>query len=591
MRIENLPSSIDSTSQVKEQQRRIIMKKDMCMIYARQSSGKEEESESIEMQKSKCLELAKARGMKVIGVYEDANSSGRLYPAGYEYMCDSDYAFEEWFKRQTGEKKYRPGLGEIMRNLKKVSYIIVDDLTRLARPVRGSYLQCLIQQELMRSHVKILLVKGEEINYESFVDRLMANIQMDINDNQICIQSQKSRDAMDKLRDSGIYPTIPKMFGIKYIGKKKVEIIPECAECIQFIYENILKCRPYNAIIYDVNRKYGHLFKGTCHPSTFRHIATQPFYCGYMRNTEGVLIQALQMEGKSIVSYDVWQNVQRLLEKKRVVNPRAQFRNHPFTGLIHCANCGAKLVSGMDVGKEFYLCVAGSNSRREQGCRESRININLVRDSEHYTGLRDALCPILVLALYKYLDDKQMTESEIKNLAMYEAKKTKIEENMSRVLSIFTESGARENDLRRFAAKSIKNLENLRDKIARIKILSKSDSTKAKFYDMCFGKFEDLLAGNIDDGDYELLLRNAVNNIISANDHIIVDTIYGKFRLDRYMDKKFRNFPKYTWRKTGCEPDEKDLSKCVIEVTYIYGSGQKKILNVDFGHMRIYEKK
>lgn len=562
-----------------------------AVIYARQSSGKEEESESIEMQKQHCMELAENYHLDVLGVYEDLNSSGRLYPEGLADLERQDIAMQKWYKTHTTDKRSRPGLGEVLKKLPDISYVIVDDLTRLARPVSGSFLQNVLQQRLVEHHVKVLTVKDGEIDYEDFCDRLMSDIQSSITDNQIRIQGQKSRDALQKMRDQGIYPTRPTMFGIKYNGNKVVSVDPEAAECIRFIYNEILKCRPYNAITCDVNAKYGKLFSGTCHPSTFKHIATQPFYCGYMYDTNHNLIPARQMEGKEIISYDTWNNVQDILNIKRGANPRARFRQHPFTGLLYCGACGAKLVSGLDNDKEFYYCAAGANSRKSQECRESRININLVRPSDLYTGLKSSILPVLLLGLYKYLDEKQMTATDLKNLASYESQLSEKERKLAEGLKIYAESGIKEIDLKKLAAKAIADIDKLREKISKLKILEKSDSTRQKFYNLCIGKFEELLNGQIDDGDYEFLLRQSVKRIDAFKDYLKINTVYGEFKLGRVMVHQYRNMPKFTWEKKAENPNEKDLSKCVIEVTYIYDSGAKKTLNVDLGKMKIYEKK
>ena len=412
-----------------------------AFIYARQSSGKEEQSESIEMQKQNCMELAAEHQLEVIDIFEDPNSSGRLYPSNMESLARQDLAFIKWYKGQSREKEFRVGLGRMFPRLGEVSFILVDDLTRLARPVAGSFLQNVIQQQLVDRHVKILTVKDGEVDLSDFCDRLMADIQASINDNQLRIQRKKAMDAMHKLKDEGIYPTMPKMFGIRYLGKKIIEVDQESAECIRYIYDEILKCRPYNAIMGEVNARYGHLFKGTCYPSTLKHIATQPFYCGYMHDTHGNLIQAKQMHGKEIISYDKWRNVQNILANKRAAYPRAQFRSHPFTGLLYCGACGARLVSGFDNGKEFYYCATGSIAKHNPSCKASRININLVRGNCDYLGLKDCLAPLLLLPLYRYLEDKELTMCELRNLARYENQIAEQENKLAKVVVSFVEAG------------------------------------------------------------------------------------------------------------------------------------------------------
>ena len=58
----------------------------MNYIYARQSSGDEERSISVEQQVANCKKLAG----EVDGVFTDLNTSGRLYWTGAEHLAELD---------------------------------------------------------------------------------------------------------------------------------------------------------------------------------------------------------------------------------------------------------------------------------------------------------------------------------------------------------------------------------------------------------------------------------------------------------------------------------------------------------------------
>lgn len=564
--------------------------KPKVFIYVRQSSGPEENSNSIEIQKQNCLALCENK-YEVVAVFEDPNRSGRLYPVGLEDTAKCDPAFSEWYNSQHKERRFRKGFGEMFARLEEVSYVVVDDLTRLARPVRGSFLQNIIQFQFMQQHITILSVKEGKVDYQDFGNRLLIDVQTSITDNQLAIQRKKSMDSMRLIKDDGYYPTMPRMFGVRYLGNRKVTVDKECAECIRFIYGEILKFRPYNAIVADVNQKYGRLFKGTCHPSTFRHIATQIFYAGYMHDSKGNRIPAKQMQGQEVISLDTWENVQGILNQKRGDGPRARFRTHPFTGLLYCGKCGARLVNGFDNDKEYYYCAAGSNSRREQECRESRININLKRESEFYIGLRECLSPLLLLALYKYLDDERMTKREMARLAEYEQEKKMMESRLSDGLLLFTEAGLPRHKLAALAQKCQTRIDQLEERIAELSIARRTEAERKRFHDLCIGKFEELLTGKIEDSVYNMLLPKAIKRIDVFRDHLDLKTPYGPFTLKRYMIGKFRNMPKYRWEKVL--KDEKldggNLENCIFKITYIYNKENKKVLNVDFKNLIIYE--
>lgn len=397
---------------------------------------------------------------------------------------------------------------------------------------------------------------------------------------------------MRKLRDEGVYPNMPRMFGVEYLGNHQIRVKPEYVACIRFIFAEVLKGRPYNAIIADLNEKYLELFPGKCcHPSTFKHIATQPLYCGYMRNTDKKLIPAVQMQGQEVISYEVWCEVQEILKNKRGANPKAKFRPHPFTGLMYCGHCDAKMVSGFDNGKEFYYCCAGSNALKDPGCRAARTNINLVRQSEDYTGLKESIRPLLALGLYKYLDEKKWLKSEIPKLAAYESQLADREARRLILIEVFTENGLSMAQIAKAMCKTETKTDELRSKVENIKTLAKPDPTREKFYNLCIDRFEELLNGDINDADFELLLKQSVKKIVAFADHIKIETVYGDFKLDRVMIHKYRNFPKSTWKKVSAYDNEIDMEKCLFEVTYIYAENKTRVLNVDLGKMKIYDQK
>lgn len=562
-----------------------------ALIYARQSSGKEEESESIAMQISHCRELAQKNNIKVLEIFEDANSSGRLYPAGSESIAEQDSVFISWYKRQSAERQYRAGLGDLLNSLPLVDYVIVDDLTRIGRPLAGSFLQDFIMQRFMENNITIITVKNGVVDYNKFSDRLMSDLQSNINDNQILIQVQKSKDAMRKLKDSGYYPTEPKMFGIKYLGKKEVAVIPECAEVIRFIYEQILKFRSYNSIVAEVNEKYSHLFKKACYTSTFRHIASQPFYCGYMYNSEGILIPAKQMKGKEIISYDIWKSVQDLMNSRVKGVPRKQFRSLPFSQLLYCGKCGARLVTGFEAGKNFYFCVRGSQLLHDYDCSKSRLNINLVRKSAEFTGLKEAIAPLLMLPLFKQLEDQDVMRKKAKKINELERELQVYKDRLAKGLETFIAAGISAKELEKTAKKSKANILKLENEINEIKRVQESKREINAFYHKYEVEFEKLLDGTVEDEVYEMLLRMAIKRIDCFEDRLEIDTVYGRLTLYRYMVKKYRNFPKYTWKKIAENPAEKDLRKCKFEITYLYDNNKESRHIIDLAQMSIYEKR
>ena len=118
------------------------------IIYARQSSGKEDGSESIETQIQNCQRYCSEHNYEVIAVFQDANTSGRTYPADAEMLAKQDFVFEEWFRHQSRSKKFRHGLECALKCLGDGYVLVADDTTRVYRGLAGGFLEAHIHQRL-----------------------------------------------------------------------------------------------------------------------------------------------------------------------------------------------------------------------------------------------------------------------------------------------------------------------------------------------------------------------------------------------------------------------------------------------------------
>ena len=88
-----------------------------ALIYARQSSGKDDFSESVEAQIANCKKLAAKEKLEVIGIYKDLNTSGETYPVGAEEIARLDKAYMKWALNQSSKKDFRLGLCQVLQKL------------------------------------------------------------------------------------------------------------------------------------------------------------------------------------------------------------------------------------------------------------------------------------------------------------------------------------------------------------------------------------------------------------------------------------------------------------------------------------------
>ncbi len=562
-----------------------------AVIYARQSSGQEDVSASVQQQLRNCKQLCASKGLSVLDCFYDNNTSGRTYPAGAEDIAAVDQGFQDWFSQQKSMKKFRSGLGEAIAMFSKIDYLVLDDLTRLYRPSEGSFLETHIGRLLTSNNVKILLVKGGEIDLGQFSDRISTNVLSTVNDNQLRIQKEKSMCAKRALVDSGIFLNPGKVFALRNLPGKQVEVDPEKANVVKYIYDMISRREIYQRIICNCQEKFGALFPtGKFYSSNFYHIAAQPLYCGYMRNSAGLIIKNRQMEGKEIITYKQWKEVQDVMKEGKKSPRHAKIRRLPFSRLIECGSCGSRLVCGVDRNHCYYYCNHGVNIRHNPNCKDSRVAITVANEESarsHYTGLKAAVTPLLLLAQYHMLELSDLRKSDAKKMDQYQVDLDRYQSIEANMLQEVEEGNISFSEMSKLLANTKEKKKKLNLKIVEITENTKSANKAMEDAKRYFCSFEELISSKIDDALYEELLRQTINKIIMYQDKINVITHnYGSFELPRYMAPNRRHFPKFTWKRFG---PETDLRKCKYEITYHYKTEKNTTLIVDFKMLKIYK--
>ena len=190
-----------------------------ALIYARQSSGKDDFSESVEAQIANCQKLAAKEKLEVIGIYKDLNTSGETYPVGAEEIARLDKAYMKWALSQSAKKDFRLGLCQVLQKLSEVDFVLVNELTRLYRPINGSFLEGHINQLLKENEVKVLQVQGGAIDLSKFDQQLITLIKNQILYEDLQKKRQNSINAFRIKKDSGRLCSDAKMHGIRYCAK------------------------------------------------------------------------------------------------------------------------------------------------------------------------------------------------------------------------------------------------------------------------------------------------------------------------------------------------------------------------------------
>ena len=383
--------------------------KQSAVIYARQSSGSDDYSESVAVQIANCRKLARQQNIEILEIISDLNVSGKTYPAGWENLATADRAFQNWAANNSSGKMFRSGLGKVMKLLDHINCIIVDDMTRLYRPLSRSYLENAVNQSLIEHNVKIMQVKGGTLDLALFDQQLITMLKNQINDEQIAKQRQRSMEVFRKLRDNGIMPTGITAFALNYDRvSKHYTVDKEKSVVIKFIFDRIKARQPYSNIVKSINERWKHYFNGCFWNKTLYEIARKPIYAGYQFDSRGQLIPNLQ--GEAIISLEDFLDVQAIMREKSLQfavhncnTPRQTRHWLPLSGRLYCGNCGSKLVVVIEKNKISYRCRKGL-LLNDPECRSSRIAMYCTKP--HITGLLDAIQVVIGNALIAHKSRK-----------------------------------------------------------------------------------------------------------------------------------------------------------------------------------------
>ena len=514
-----------------------------AIIYARQSSGSDDYSESVETQIENCRRLAEKKNLSVIGCFSDLNTSGKTYPAGAENVAENDRAFQYWFSQQTGTRKYRSGLGNVFRNLENADYLIVDEMTRLYRPVTRSFLESFVNQKLIEYHVQILQCKGGALDLNQFDQQLIQTLKNQIQDEAIANQKKKSKEQFRKLRDAGYMCNGAKMFGIRYLGNRKIEVIPECAEVIRFIYQSIVEYQPYSAIIRAVNLKYRHCFRKYCYESTFYSIARQPIYCGYQYNSSRELIRNMQIAGQEIVSYELWRKVINILNTKKKEAPvRAKKHWLPMSGRLVCGCCGGKMTCQIDRGVLYYICNK-ANLIKNPGCCRTRIRF--MESSDQCNGLYEAAYPLLLFGLMKRLQNNLDTARSKEELDSLRHKLMEMKEKEQILIDLFMAESATQEQMREMLHKHREKRLEIQSRVqllSSIKVEALDHERKILIPEL----FAKIRGKRLEHSYYEQLFKDSIQRVLVREDQVEFGLPDGILILPRIRWKRKRFFP--PWR-------------------------------------------
>ena len=326
----------------------------IAVVYARVSS-KEQEKEgfSIPAQLKLLRGYAADHRLTVIEEFVDVETAKRSGRPGFTAMVEF---FKKHGKAKSSEHMRRILLVEktdrLYRNLK--DWVTLDDLDLEIHFVKENVVLAHDSRssEKFMHGIKVLMAKN-------YIDNL----------------SEETQKGMLEKAAQGIYPSFAPL-GYRNVdgpnGKRMIEPDPQLAPFVRRLFEWYATGR-YSLI--DVTKKalaegFRSRTAAGVAKSSIHKILTNPMYCG------GFLWAGKYYRGvhEPIVSQDLFDRVQEMLDEKGRRRTRQQKHTWAFHGLLSCGHCGCALTAEIKKGRYIYYHCTGNKGRcPEKYVREEEI--------------------------------------------------------------------------------------------------------------------------------------------------------------------------------------------------------------------------
>ena len=554
-------------------------------IYARQSSGDEEGSPSIEVQIEGLTKMAQERGFEVILTENDGNTSGRTYPDTLEarQLSAGDQVFQAHFHGKSEDAKlYRGGLARIIDILPEVDAVLVRDHTRLMRPLTDSFLQAYVHQKFTAAQTCLLSRTEGLLDFSIFRDVFVSGIDSMIQDNALKINADKTLDGIEKKRNGGELwnSSVVNSYGYRQTGKQKVEVVEAEAVVVQEVFQRFNDGETIMGIVKRLNAcgvptKTG---KGKWRQDSVKHMLKRHVYAGFDYTSQGERIQVKPLEGKALIDEVTFAKAHsRLTENGKYRTYRTQ-TVHPLSGLLYCGYCGGPMHRQ---SRDDYMChdnvVAMPKSAANCGCRMTRIK-EIIRNRQQLSlppqrmepnGLYEALMPLCVKGLLEVLHTEQKDDSIALGISEIDARLVRIdafERTLgSKLLDDKLLDSQFENAMKQAATERSVLMER------KIGLQEKQASLEARIdKDQAIDALSHLLAGDIHPPLYQQIIRGVVERIYVCAYFIQVTFSDGtSFQVERIPFRTMRTMPKVLFdADIGKLPDP----ETPVLVTYVYRS-------------------
>ena len=333
----------------------------------------------------------------------------------------------------------RPEFQRMIRDCQngKIDYIITKSVSRFARNTT----QLLEAVRELRDLGIEVVFENENIHTFQPTSEIFLTIAATIAENDLEVDSARQRWSIQHRCENGWISVGSGLFGLKLTADNELEIVPEEAAVIRYIYEsyvdggigskkiadalNAAGVQSRNGYPWDAKHIIGLLrnekYKGdVIMGKSVRHFGE------YHKNPNAEYAPRYYMEGthEAIVDRDTWEAAQRILEDHSRNHCRTRIA-HSFTGMIECGCCGKNYLHKVNNSQckwqtDIWACRTYLRDGKK-ACGNSRIKDTVLKEkfiSAYNEFIERRPQGDSMVALQEVLEDLRQQEQELAELMM-----------------------------------------------------------------------------------------------------------------------------------------------------------------------------
>jgi site-specific DNA recombinase len=418
--------------------------------YARRSPNPDMDSISIEAQIEEIEKYCLQNDIELVDIFVDNLKSAK--------------SFE-------GRDNFKEMYNSILRS-DDVDYIIVLKQDRISR----DSLDTLYILKRLNSRDKHLISITDNVNTEDPSAKILVHILSLVAELEREFINLRTSSGMEKRAEEGRFLG-GKVFGYELINKK-LEIVPEEAKVVKYIFEKYTKNMwGYKKIASKLNLQGIKTKKGNYWTtSAIKTILENKIYIGITK-WKGDYHKGIHTP---IIETSLWEETQELLKARSYKQKKVHPGSYPLSGLIKCPECGSVMVQGNSSQKhKYYQCSKNKNSGRA-ACFSNLVKKEYAEETVLHEVFEYLSNFNLTPAIENATNDNLAFELQpLEKEAQYLKKRIKrIKEDMSNIIDLMNdEKYSIDEEL--LMDKLIIHQENLNEKSSDLKELTKQIEFKS----------------------------------------------------------------------------------------------------------------